>query len=185
MAGCGWRRRAATPKKYMESWRICSRFGLTISPFKTTKPIRGCCFVPPAASETNSQAATIEKLAEKLIQREPQSLPHRTLLALALLRTGTRRRHAPGYIPNYRSGKMQSRLRRWPCTPPFWLLLRTWKTPKPKQRSLSETNFFPKNKRLLKAYRVAKSHRFPGTLLTTSHYRRFVVTSVLSWHILH
>jgi hypothetical protein len=41
---------------------------------------------PPAALETKSQAATIEKLAEKLIQREPQSLPHRTLLALALLR---------------------------------------------------------------------------------------------------
>ena len=41
---------------------------------------------PPAAPETKRQAATIEKLAEKLIQREPQSLPHRTLLALALLR---------------------------------------------------------------------------------------------------
>ena len=41
---------------------------------------------PPAALETKSQAATIEKLAEKLIQREPHSLPHRTLLALALLR---------------------------------------------------------------------------------------------------
>src|SRR6476659_6472177 len=41
---------------------------------------------PPTAAETKSQAATIERLAEKLIQREPQSLPHRTLLALALLR---------------------------------------------------------------------------------------------------
>ena len=41
---------------------------------------------PPATPETKSQAAAIEKLAEKLIQREPQSLPHRTLLALALLR---------------------------------------------------------------------------------------------------
>jgi len=41
---------------------------------------------PPAGAETKSQAAAIEKLAEKLIQREPQSLPHRTLLALALLR---------------------------------------------------------------------------------------------------
>jgi cytochrome c-type biogenesis protein CcmH/NrfG len=41
---------------------------------------------PPTAAETKRQAATIEKLAEKLIQREPQSLPHRTLLALALLR---------------------------------------------------------------------------------------------------
>jgi hypothetical protein len=41
---------------------------------------------PPAASETRDQAAAIEKLAEKLIEREPHSLPHRTLLALALLR---------------------------------------------------------------------------------------------------
>ena len=41
---------------------------------------------PPAATETRRQAAAIEKLAEKLIQREPHSLPHRTLLALALLR---------------------------------------------------------------------------------------------------
>ena len=41
---------------------------------------------PPAAAETRHQAAAIEKLAEKLIQREPHSLPHRTLLALALLR---------------------------------------------------------------------------------------------------
>ena len=41
---------------------------------------------PPAATETRQQAAAIEKLAEKLIQREPHSLPHRTLLALALLR---------------------------------------------------------------------------------------------------
>ena len=70
----------------MQSWRICSRFGLTISQFKTTKPTRDCCFAPPAAAETRDQAAAIEKLAEKLIQREPHSLPHRTLLALALLR---------------------------------------------------------------------------------------------------
>ena len=41
---------------------------------------------PPAAPETRHQAAAIEKLADKLIQREPHSLPHRTLLALALLR---------------------------------------------------------------------------------------------------
>ena len=41
---------------------------------------------PPAAAETRHQAAAIEKLAEKLIEREPHSLPHRTLLALALLR---------------------------------------------------------------------------------------------------
>jgi hypothetical protein len=41
---------------------------------------------PPAAPETRDQAAAIEKLAEKLIEREPHSLPHRTLLALALLR---------------------------------------------------------------------------------------------------
>ena len=41
---------------------------------------------PPAAPETRHQAAAIEKLAEKLIEREPHSLPHRTLLALARLR---------------------------------------------------------------------------------------------------
>ena len=41
---------------------------------------------PPAVPETKHQAAAIEKLAEKLIEREPHSLPHRTLLALALLR---------------------------------------------------------------------------------------------------
>ena len=42
--------------------------------------------LPPAATETRRQTAAIEKLAEKLIEREPHSLPHRTLLALALLR---------------------------------------------------------------------------------------------------
>jgi len=41
---------------------------------------------PPATPETRHQAADIEKLAEKLIEREPHSLPHRTLLALARLR---------------------------------------------------------------------------------------------------
>ncbi len=41
---------------------------------------------PPATPETKEQAAAIEKLAEKLIEREPHSLPHRTLLALARLR---------------------------------------------------------------------------------------------------
>ena len=40
----------------------------------------------PASPETKRQAAAIEKLAEKLIEREPHSLPHRTLLALARLR---------------------------------------------------------------------------------------------------
>ena len=40
----------------------------------------------PAAPETRRQAAAIEKLAEKLIERDPRSLPHRSLLALALLR---------------------------------------------------------------------------------------------------
>ena len=42
-----------------------------------------CLLLP---RKRDSQAAAIEKLAEKLIQREPHSLPHRTLLALALLR---------------------------------------------------------------------------------------------------
>src|SRR6476646_6275024 len=55
---------------------------------------------------------------------------------------------------------MQSQVRRWLCMPPFWLPLQISKTPKPKQRSSSEINFFPKNKRLLKASRVAKPHRF-------------------------
>ena len=44
------------------------------------------CF--PAAPETKRHAAAIEKLAEKLVEREPHSLPHRTLLALARLRQG-------------------------------------------------------------------------------------------------
>jgi hypothetical protein len=36
----------------------------------------------------NQELAKLEQLAEKLIEREPASLPHRTLLALALLRQG-------------------------------------------------------------------------------------------------
>ena len=40
----------------------------------------------PADMKTRHQAADIEKLAEELIQRDPRSLPHRSLLALALLR---------------------------------------------------------------------------------------------------
>ena len=41
---------------------------------------------PPAA--TAEELRDIETLAKKLVQREPSSLPHRTLLALALLRQG-------------------------------------------------------------------------------------------------
>ena len=73
-------------KKIHAVLATCSRFGLRISPFKTTKPTRGCCFVLLLPPETRLQAAAIEKLAEKLIEREPHSLPHRTLLALARLR---------------------------------------------------------------------------------------------------
>jgi DNA-binding SARP family transcriptional activator len=36
----------------------------------------------------NQELVTIEQLAEKLMEREPASLPHRTLLALARLRQG-------------------------------------------------------------------------------------------------
>jgi len=47
--------------------------------------------LPAKAEETpqsRSEVAAIEQLAEKLIEREPASLPHRTLLALARLRQG-------------------------------------------------------------------------------------------------
>jgi hypothetical protein len=37
----------------------------------------------------NQELITIEQLAARLVQREPSSLPHRTLLALARLRLGT------------------------------------------------------------------------------------------------
>jgi len=36
----------------------------------------------------NQELITIEQLAAQLVQREPSSLPHRTLLALARLRLG-------------------------------------------------------------------------------------------------
>jgi hypothetical protein len=42
----------------------------------------------PDASETKREAVAIEELAEKLIEQEPASLPHRTLLALARLKQG-------------------------------------------------------------------------------------------------
>jgi hypothetical protein len=38
--------------------------------------------------EARADAAAIERRAQKLIEREPASLPHRTLLALARLRQG-------------------------------------------------------------------------------------------------
>ncbi len=47
--------------------------------------------LPTKAEETpqsRSEAAAIEQLAQKLMEREPTSLPHRTLLALARLRQG-------------------------------------------------------------------------------------------------
>jgi hypothetical protein len=44
--------------------------------------------LPANAEETKREAATIEQLAQKLMEREPTSLPHRTLLALARLRQG-------------------------------------------------------------------------------------------------
>jgi hypothetical protein len=42
----------------------------------------------PDASETKREAVAIEEVAEKLIEQEPASLPHRTLLALARLKQG-------------------------------------------------------------------------------------------------
>ena len=44
--------------------------------------------LPADAEETRREAAAIEQLAQKLLEREPTSLPHRTLLALARLRQG-------------------------------------------------------------------------------------------------
>jgi len=44
--------------------------------------------LPADTEQTRREAATIEQLAQKLIAREPTSLPHRTLLALARLRQG-------------------------------------------------------------------------------------------------
>lgn len=44
--------------------------------------------MPADAPATKREAVAVEQLAEKLIEREPASLPHRTLLALARLRQG-------------------------------------------------------------------------------------------------
>jgi tetratricopeptide (TPR) repeat protein len=44
--------------------------------------------LPADAPETKHETVAIERLAESLIEREPASMPHRTLLALARLRQG-------------------------------------------------------------------------------------------------
>jgi len=44
--------------------------------------------LPADAGPTKREAAAIEQIAQKLMEREPTSLPHRTLLALARLRQG-------------------------------------------------------------------------------------------------
>ena len=44
--------------------------------------------LPADTEQTKREAATIEQLAQKLMEREPTSLPHRTLLVLARLRQG-------------------------------------------------------------------------------------------------
>ncbi len=44
--------------------------------------------LPTSAGAVADEAAAIEKVAAKLVELEPASLPHRTLLALALLREG-------------------------------------------------------------------------------------------------
>ena len=114
---------------------------------------------PPTAAETKSQAATIEKLAEKLIQREPQSLPHRTLLALALLR----QERAEDALRVYSQLQVKQDAVSGSALAVHAAILAATsnlENAKPKQRSLSEINFFAKNKRLLKASRVAKPHRF-------------------------
>jgi len=51
---------------------------------------RGYKELPSTEAVDIAAAAEIEKLAEKLVEREPKSLPHRTLLALARLRGGHR-----------------------------------------------------------------------------------------------
>ena len=113
---------------------------------------------PPAAPETRHQAADIEKLAEKLIQREPRSLPHRTLLALALLR----QERAEDALRVYSQLQVkQDEVSGSALAVHAAVLAATanLENAKPKQHSSSESNFFPKNKRLLKAFRIAKPHR--------------------------
>jgi hypothetical protein len=44
--------------------------------------------LPAEGENTKQESAAIEQLAGKLIEREPASMPHRTLLALARLRQG-------------------------------------------------------------------------------------------------
>lgn len=53
--------------------------------------------LPADALETKQETVAIEQLAEKLIKREPASMPHRTLLALARLRQG----HPEGALTVY------------------------------------------------------------------------------------
>jgi len=49
-------------------------------------PQSGTTKTNPNPAETQEQIAGIEKLAEKLVEQHPRSLPHRTLLALARLK---------------------------------------------------------------------------------------------------
>jgi len=44
--------------------------------------------LPSATLPNNEELITVAQVAEQLVQREPASLPHRTLLALARLRLG-------------------------------------------------------------------------------------------------
>src|SRR5207253_11257908 len=43
---------------------------------------------PAISNQQSSELLAIEQLAEKLLEREPLSLPHRTLLALARFKQG-------------------------------------------------------------------------------------------------
>jgi hypothetical protein len=104
----------------------------------------------PGSSYARPRPANVVAAGEKLIQREPQSLSHRTLLALALLR----QERAEDAVTVYSQLQVKQDAvsgSALTCMPPFWLPLQIWKMPKPRQCSSSEINFFPKNKRLLKA----------------------------------
>jgi tetratricopeptide (TPR) repeat protein len=51
-------------------------------------PVGEAAIFPYNDEKSADELREIEKLAEQLVQREPKSLPHRTLLALARLRSG-------------------------------------------------------------------------------------------------
>ena len=62
---------------------MSSEFGRSASPSSASNPS-----THNSQPLTSAQLKSIEALAEDLIKREPASLPHRTLLALARLKQG-------------------------------------------------------------------------------------------------